>query len=197
MEKKLTTMELCNILDISRSWVNTHLRELGGAPEYIDENSRVRAVMYPEADVIKWLNDHARCSCQTKQLCLLDYATEEQIEAVMAQVRTKTEEDGIPRNPFSWAMFELLPPEIFEEAALIMPRRRGLIPWVEVDCKITSLEQLHSIRSLAKNASPELGYRQAYLDCMIRFEVDGRRWFIETEKDPRPHCFIVPYQTEG
>ena len=196
MEEKLSTMALCDKLDISRSWVNTHLRELGGAPEYVDDDSRVRAVMYPKADVIKWLNDHARCSCQTKQLCLLDYATEDEIQAVMARVKEKNKEDGMPRNPFQWALFELLPQEIFEEAALILPRKRGLIPWVEVDCKITSLEQLHSIRSLSGNASPELGYRQAYKDSMIRFEVDGRCWFIETEKDPREYCFLVPYGAE-
>ena len=196
MEEKLTTMQLCEMLDVSRAWVNTHLRELGGAPEYVDDDSRVRAVMYPKADVIKWLNDHARCSCQTKQLCLLDYATEDEIQTVMVHIRNKTYEDGIPRNPFKWALFELLPPKIYEQMEPISPRHRGLIPWVDVECKITSLEQLHSIRSLSGNASPELGYRQAYLDCMIRFEVDGRRWFIEPEKDLRSHCFIVPYGAE-
>ena len=91
-EYLLTTMELCEKLSVSRDWVNKHLRQLGSAPDFIGEGSRIRAVFYRESDVVKWLIDHATCSAQTRVVSLRDYASAEQIEIVSSRARKALEE---------------------------------------------------------------------------------------------------------
>ena len=199
-EYLLTTMELCEKLSVSRDWVNKHLRPLGTAPDFVGDGSRIRAVFYRESDVVKWLNDHAACSAQTRVVSLRDYADAKQIESVSRRVRKKLEEQKCPAKlidnlVFEYTIEKLLPREVSEEAARVDSRKRGDLPWVPASWKIKSLDELRTIKDLADGGSPELGYRKAFLFGMIRIEVDGRRWFVRPEKNIDPEwCFVIPYK---
>ena len=199
-EYLLTTMELCEKLSVSRDWVNKHLRTLGSAPNFIGDGSRIRAVFYRESDVVKWLNDHATCSAQTRVVSLRDYASAEKIEIVSSMARKSLEEKKCPANlidiyVFEYTIDKLLPREVSEEAERVDSRKRGDLPWVPASWKIKSLDELRTIKDLADGGSPELGYRKAFLFGMIRIEVDGRRWFVRPEENIDPEwCFVMPYK---
>ena len=198
----LTTMELCEKLGVSRSWVNTHLRHLGSAPDFIGDGTRIRTVFYCEYDVVKWLNDHAVCHAQTKEVSLRDYATDAQIERVSSKVRASLERDKCPAHligdlVFASTIDALLPGDVAEEAERVDSRKRGDLPWVPVSRKISALDDLRSIKVIADGASPEIGYRRAFTLAMIRFEVDGRCWFVMPERDADDlldrWTFLIPY----
>ena len=200
-EHLLTTMELCEKLSVSRSWVNTHLRHLGSAPDFIGDGSRIRSVFYREADVVKWLNDHAACHAQTKKTSLYDYAPKAQVEQLGSMIRAALEREQYPSDVIDSIVFSKLidrfvPPDVIEAAESLDERKRGDLPWVPVRHRINALDDLRTIKSVADGASPEIGYRKAFSLGMIRFDVDGRRWFVNTMHEDLEWykwVFLVPY----
>lgn len=201
-EGMMTTMELCEKLGVSRSWVNTHLRELGTTPEFVEEASCIRSVLYSEEKVVEWLNSHAVCSVQTQRISALDYATADEIEAYCREIEAKAEAERTENKcsvqfDLDMVLAQFLPSHLYLSIFLIDPRKRGQIPWVPVDRKIQSLDELQSVKDLAGGGSPELAYRYAYSAGLIRYEVDGRKWFVDPDNpETREWSVLVPYQQQ-
>lgn len=196
----LSTAEVCEKLGVSRAWVNNYIRELGGVqPPEDREMANIRTIYYDEADLLRWLNKNASFSRQTVKLDLCDYAPEDLVRDRLLQIEAmpKVTGDDIERRHEARRAFlqEILPAELEAELHFVIPRKRGLLPWVAVTHSIQRLEDLRSMKDLQEAwdcRSTEMVYREIFIRSMIRVEVCGRRWYMAAP-EPRPrHPLTVP-----
>lgn len=184
----LSTKDVCDILGVSRAWVNTYLRQLGGAvvPEN-EENSfaNARTVYYNESDLLTWLNQHAVCSRQTMWLNLQNYLPESELKKRVKKINrmpVATFEERVNRMAAERNLLEeILPADLLTHVDKVHPRQRGLLPWVPVDHRVSEIDELCTMKQLMKNfghRSQEMMYRKIFSDGMIRVEVHGRTWYV-------------------
>lgn len=75
MDKIISTKELCEALDVSRSWVNTHLRHLGGEEPSVTltkSRAQLTTVYYSVSKVLNFLNKNAKIESQTEWVLASD-----------------------------------------------------------------------------------------------------------------------------
>lgn len=183
---KYKTKEVSEILQVSRSWINNHLRELG-----MKHLTRGTQVEYFENEIIDWLNSNARFFKKTEFLDLTKYASIDEIGDWYLDVT----EAGILHREDVYKNFleRILPADYFSlHTEKINPRKRGLIKWQEIEYTIDSFKQLKTINELREGKSEELAYREIYEKGMIKVEIGGRRWFIEAEDRPE-YAILMPY----
>lgn len=196
----LSTSEVCEKLGVSRAWVNNYIRELGGVkPPEDREMANIRTVYYDEADLLRWLNENATFSRQTMKLDLCDYAPEDIVRDRLLQIEAMpkiTGEDIECRNEARRAFLkEILPDELEAEHHFVLPRKRGLLPWVPVKHSIERLEDLRSMRELQEAwdcRSTEMVYREIFSRGMIRAEVCGRRWYMAAPEQKHRFPITMP-----
>jgi len=88
---------------------------------------------------------------------------------------------------------EILPSELEAETHFVIPRKRGLLPWVSEKHTIGALSDLRSMRDLQEAwdcRTTEMVYREIFTRAMIRVEVCGRRWYMAAPEQ-KPHFPIT------
>lgn len=192
MEKLLSTAELCDLLDVSRSWVNRNLRHLGY--KGIDQSrgyKDLNAVFYDAESVLKWFNEHAVFSRQSILADWAEYTEEEELdrrfEKVLKMPRGTYEEKMEAAAEEARIYQELLPEAVRERVITLYDKRMGrkAIPWVRVEYAAQRLQDVFSVKEIMiANGwrSNELVYRYMISAGYIRAKIDGRSWFIAPEQ---------------
>lgn len=145
-----------------------------------------QSVMYDPAKVVTWLNDNAAYSRQTVRVGLGNWMTTEEIAACHKEGDfEKLLEDRLPDG---W-------PTFFQHAEGWSREKRGSVPWITVDHRIETLDQLHTMQALLSHRgsqSTELAYRELFAYGWIRVEIAGRRWWMEPPEPINGIGFAVP-----
>lgn len=190
----LETSTLCSTLHVSRSWVNTHLRDLGKKIPSIDPH-RPSVIWYEPTEVLSWIQQHASFSRQTVLIDLVDYGVDKK---EFLKLRRDLDEPGTIADQetrgerYENYLKSVLPDDIYNRSHLSV-RHRGDVEWAPVCFFLKSLESLQTIRDImAKNdyRSEELAYRDIFLRSMIKVSVAGRTWFV-TEKQQECELPVV------
>jgi len=188
----LTTQEVMGFLDVSRYWINLHLRQMGVKGKELIKNAEdVITIIYNEREIIDWINRNARFSRQTYYLDLCAYMSEEKAQAAMRYLRDlprKTmEEKEIYKDLYKSFLEENVSIDAAKYVDLIDPRKRGNLRWEEVKYRVTDLRELLSINRLKNRLnvnSNEICYRYIYERAAIRCEIEGRTYYIFSQEDP-------------
>lgn len=193
----MNTSELRQVLGVSRGWINTHLRHLGGE---VMQDGNKRAVPYDYKEVLAWANENAVFTRQVVPLDLTKYAAEDEVEEKMDAI------DNMPKNTIAQQeareeaydafLQKILPEEIYESVSSGWGRRnRGLLPWERIEYEIEELDELCSIRDLMRHwgyRNEEMAYREIFALCMVRCEVKGRVWFIYPREGMPKYGIQIP-----
>ena len=172
--KVLNTKEVCELLGVSRSWVNSHLRKIGFKNlDLTSDKANIKTIYYKTDDIVNWFNKNALFSRQTMYIDLADH---------------------MPKTILSLSTFDI-PSNIHNATIRVNERMRGECSWVTVDYKISSIEDLKSLSELQNiygfNNS-EMTYRYIFSSGMIKAEICGRKWYIEAPEKKLYHPVLVP-----
>lgn len=180
--EKLSTSELCDILNITRTWIYTHMRSLGKAatPEDVSENPGYRnKVLYDVKDVLEFIYIHGDFTRQTEFEDMKKHAITEQrfadtmnkIKQEPARRRAALYKDFLEKS----YVYDFIP---YGENGT----GRRLYPWVVVEYVITDLKELKTIKQLGSDLgynNTEAVYRHIFRNGMIRVNVFGRSWYVQ------------------
>lgn len=188
----LTTRDVMRELDVSRAWINDHIRHLGKAR--IPGNV---SIFYNEEDIVEWFNENAQFDRQTYFLDFCDYMPQEKaayVAGILDSEPQKTEWDKMKyRETVQKVLSEFISKDAGAYSRMIAERDRGNTPWIPVNHKITHLKQLTTMKKMKDRVGPnssELIYRELYMGGRIRCRVKGRTFFTSVAR-PK-YCILMP-----
>lgn len=173
----MTTIELCNALGVSRSWVNRYLRSMGTVG-WDDQHPNLRWVYYDEGDIVDYINAHAIFDRKTTWINLTDFADEVELKKQLLDI--KNIKDDRDRQKAYWDLVsKTLPPDtVVFSLPNLDARNRGKYPWRKAKRRITQLDELCTMADLQGEKSAELVYRDAFASGWLRVRVHGHTWFV-------------------
>lgn len=193
----ITTAKVMEILKVSRSWVNMHLRRQLGTEEPETDGMGRRFVMYDEEKLLEWFNTNAKFSRQTKLFNFYDFTNVFSREGLDQALEKINKLENADAREFAYSQFipNVLDKEQAAEYAKVLVKHRKVLDFVDVDMKLNMDEflwHLQTAKGIAGDQSIEMAYRHIYSRGMIKIELFGRSWFIVPRDEWYEYNVLMP-----
>lgn len=178
----LTTKEVCEVLGVSRSWVNNHLRHLG-EPGW-ETNDR-RWIFYDRRKILNYINTNATITRQTEFLDLAHFVpTDELLQKLKFFDSMPDPEEGAAAKA---VYIRTILPDAYSPIydTEFAARHRGEYPWYrDAKTKIDDLAHLATMADLRQHHghSSEMIYRSNFYMGVPKITLHGRVWFFFEQK---------------
>ena len=143
--KTYTTAELQKKLDVSRSWINNHLRVIGikvsRKPNL--KNQKGVPVYYTEEDVVNFINSNLHASKQIEYVYMSDLLEEKEFKKFMKEIKNVTTVSDAKKLIICYIGEDLY------ELIGVQPRNRGKFKWNDINnFELNNLNELQSFKKI-------------------------------------------------